>query len=308
MRQLVAVVALVAFAMALLRPDLGLDQPVSYDFHNTPRVDALRQVASELGLEVTAGDGISGAVTDSAEDITAREAFNRLSGGFWKRVGDTLLVVPAVHEGRPGCGIRSEFLFEHIPAAQAAVSLGRRFPRAHFTPHPTLNGFYVNGTKDEILWIKRSLPELDLPSLAPPPSSLLLKPQHLLVEQCLGQLPLWVPEIRCREGDAPGNVIIEGRAHRLMEAALAFLRLDRPSMRLRAPRDSLRAPMGRCRIVTTTGLSRLDCPAGDCRGVLHELGLRDGDIVDWDSDPRPPRPMWFVERAGIRTNLYVTLN
>ncbi len=58
-----------------------------------------------------------------------------------------------------------EVLLEFAPADQVLQLLVPQFPDVVFTPHPTMNGFYLRGTRKEILAIKALVPDLDHPAL-----------------------------------------------------------------------------------------------------------------------------------------------
>lgn len=56
---------------------------------------------------------------------------------------------------------RLEILFEYMPAQRAIEVLKWRFPNLTFIDHPTMNGFYLAGTKRDILDLKSAAGPLD---------------------------------------------------------------------------------------------------------------------------------------------------
>lgn len=79
-----------------------------------------------------------------------------------------LLVMVLVSSGLccpPGCqdpaGLRMEYLLNHTPATVALLVLKPLYPQAKYTRHPTMNGFYANGSKADLLSIKRALSIID---------------------------------------------------------------------------------------------------------------------------------------------------
>ncbi len=61
----------------------------------------------------------------------------------------------------PKDAIRQEIVLEKAPAAQVMSSLERHYKGVKFTPHPTTNGFYITGSKRDVLDIKGNIPILD---------------------------------------------------------------------------------------------------------------------------------------------------
>jgi tetratricopeptide (TPR) repeat protein len=57
--------------------------------------------------------------------------------------------------------IRQEILLEYMPAQQAVEVLEYRFPNLKFFLHPTMNGFYITGTKRDTLDLKSAVGPLD---------------------------------------------------------------------------------------------------------------------------------------------------
>jgi hypothetical protein len=57
--------------------------------------------------------------------------------------------------------ITVEYLLEHVPSASVLGDLRSRHPWIKFERHPTINGFYATGMKDDLLKLKRELAALD---------------------------------------------------------------------------------------------------------------------------------------------------
>merc|ERR1711964_215530 len=70
----------------------------------------------------------------------------------------------------PPDAIRMEYLLEQAPSAKVVDFLKGEYEAVEFTPHPTMNGFYARGSKEDFLQIKRELANLDrVPEPPPPP-------------------------------------------------------------------------------------------------------------------------------------------
>lgn len=61
----------------------------------------------------------------------------------------------------PEDAVRQEFLLQHVPVEVALHYLQIRYPTLRFTPHPTMNGFYLSASKQEVLAIKRLVASTD---------------------------------------------------------------------------------------------------------------------------------------------------
>ena len=65
--------------------------------------------------------------------------------------------------------IRHEILLGKAPAKKVTMILKKLYPDVRFIDHATLNGFYVEGDRDDVLAIEKSIPDLDrLPDVPPP--------------------------------------------------------------------------------------------------------------------------------------------
>jgi len=59
----------------------------------------------------------------------------------------------------PGC--RQEILLESVPASRVIPLLEYLYPEVSFEELPTMNGFYLTGSRESILQIKDHIPNLD---------------------------------------------------------------------------------------------------------------------------------------------------
>lgn len=53
--------------------------------------------------------------------------------------------------------MRMEYLLEEAPSLKVIDFLSDQYERVKFTPHPTLNGFYAEGSREDLIQIKREL-------------------------------------------------------------------------------------------------------------------------------------------------------
>lgn len=65
--------------------------------------------------------------------------------------------------------VRQEILLEKAPAVKVMEFLAGQYKNVQFTPHPTMNGFYVYGSRKDVLAIKAEVPNLDRWVEPPPP-------------------------------------------------------------------------------------------------------------------------------------------
>lgn len=155
---------------------------VSLSVHDEEVVQVVKTLAKAMGRNVFVGPTVDGQITLELKDVPAPEALDRVLGELpgeygYKMRGSTLIV--AAREklaelsddlfDRPprGCfgnhpgPIRQEILLERTPAARVITQLFPQYPNVKFTPHPTMNGFYVDGSREDVLAVKRAVRALD---------------------------------------------------------------------------------------------------------------------------------------------------
>lgn len=86
----------------------------------------------------------------------------------------SLLVLTATALG----STRVEYLLEEKASSEVMNLLRCVYPNAEFIPHPTMNGFYMNATREDMLSVKRGLAKLDtLSPLPEPPETTTIVPK-----------------------------------------------------------------------------------------------------------------------------------
>lgn len=217
----------------------------------------------------------------------------------WKLVGNALVVTPL--KPRPfDCGdCRMEYLLQEAPAATLLPSLESAFPNTSFTPHPTLNGFYARGSKDDLLEIKRILLEVDHNPVPPLPARHRRHQLQWLQASVLEKsVEARFPQVHLKTIE--GGVQIDGRLPDVDRALEYAKEIDREPIEISVSLDALRHAQPSCRIdspyASTT--STVDCPP-NCHGPLQLLGLQNGDVLpDYYNDPLRTKPEWWVQRDG----------
>lgn len=170
--------------LLVLAGPLLADPPerVTHSFVQTNLPDALRVLAQKVNRNIYVAPDVQGIVTLELDDVPAAEAFRRLLDwhqGFDFRFLDgpsTRTVVVARPDilveliDNPCCRMRPvltiparvEYLLEEeTPVADTLEFLKAQYPDVEFTPHPKLNGFYAEGSRENLLQIKRELTILE---------------------------------------------------------------------------------------------------------------------------------------------------
>jgi len=156
---------------------------VRHAFQNTDLVEALRVLAQDMGVELIVNPDVQGTVSIDLMNIPAQEAIRRILDGQKNQYcftiiearphGSTLIVAPPSALGcmdhNHGPKTRMEFLLEAAPAAKVMTFLEAEYANVEFSKHPTMNGFYAQGSREDLLQIKRELSNLDRAPEPPPP-------------------------------------------------------------------------------------------------------------------------------------------
>jgi len=191
---------------------------VTVEFKDADLIYVIKVLAKARGYNVYIGPSVEGEVTASIRSTPPEAALALLlpagtdykvvsngSGGrtFIVAPPDKLAMVPNDIFSGPGDGIsvigcgRPEILFEHVPAAKAMEFLRSRYPNVQFTPHPTMNGFYLNGNREDVLSIKAEVPNLDkVPESPPPPVSKEFVLRYTDPEETRSILETLVPDVQ----------------------------------------------------------------------------------------------------------------
>lgn len=200
---------------------------------------------------------------------------------------------------------RMEYLLEEAPSDKVVDYLICLYPRVRFTRHPTMNGFYALGTKEEYLAIKRALVDLDRPEPWPDlPASTRYVADKTSAEEAFNRLRHWMPEVVCRvDGD---GIVCEGPAVVRGPAIRVLTQLNHKTEVVEVQRETLaNAPKSLCE--TSKDYSPFACPGGNCGGFLHLTGLRNGDEVLPYLRESQYGPFWVVHRDGAETNIFVDI-
>lgn len=154
---------------------------VTHEFVDTDVVDVIKVLAKDLNRNVYIGPGVEGRVTLSLKSVPADGALALILQQQerdirYKFIGYNTLVVAQPDKvdcledeilgksfaPRRKMGfIRQEFLLESAPAAKVMGFLQGEYGDVEFIPHPTMNGFYAVGSREDILKLKEEVPKLD---------------------------------------------------------------------------------------------------------------------------------------------------
>ena len=307
----IAILALVAatVAVASLRDTPRTYSPLTFKLTQATSHELIDKVAKELKLKVV------GCPPEPAESRPYRQDYEFVDApveevlnsayGEWKLLDDVLVVTPAcVSEFYPD-GCRMEYLLEEASADILVSFLRRAFSRVKLTPHPTMNGFYALGNKDDLLEIKKLLVELDhnpiplLPDRYRRHSVQWLKPKEL--ETALkSRFPQLAIQVNSNE------LLLDGPLPEVDEALLYAQELDRKIIEVRVSLEDLGMAPPTCELLRDPP-ETVNCEP-TCQGPLHLLGLKPGDILpDFYNKPLRTTPEWLVERNGKNYRILLDL-
>lgn len=163
---------------------------VTREYKNTDLIWVLKDLAKAAGANCYVGPTVVGTVSRKLVNVPVEQAVrmalmgqeNQYDFVFLKGPSTfTLVVAPAdkLAELDGGCGrrhrafpqgtVRMEYLLQRAPAITVLDSLKRVYTEVEFTLHPTTNGFYARGSREDLLTIKRELVLLDVPPAPPTP-------------------------------------------------------------------------------------------------------------------------------------------
>ena len=198
---------------------------VTLSFSKADLGEALKVVAREMGASLYLAPSVHGTVTIDLVDLPALDALGQILAAQEKKYdflihsNQTLvvgtpeqLVALGAAVALPQDGpIRMEFLLEDAPSAKVVDFLKVEYPRVEFTPHPTMNGFYARGSKDELLQIKRELSSLDrVPEPPAPPQREYLPVKYAAISEVRGLLSSMVPDVKYDLDTERNLLIVEG--------------------------------------------------------------------------------------------------
>ncbi|MGE0490826.1 MAG: hypothetical protein AB7S38_16585 [Vulcanimicrobiota bacterium] len=219
---------------------------VSLSVHDEDVVQVLKTLSRAMGRNIFVGPSVDGQVTVELKDVPLPEALDRvlagLPGEFGYKMLEHSVVVASLEklaEVPPAClidrepggepppdSIRQEILLERVPAARVMEYLFPQYPNVQFTAHPTMNGFYVEGGREDILAIKRSIPGLDR-APSPPPNvvTVNLRVRNLEPTEAAAVLRTLLPDVTFATDEQA--VVATGLPEAIQQAHELLCELDR---------------------------------------------------------------------------------
>lgn len=257
--QLAIVLTAVALAVSLLgvSSNSGASKAslprVTADFVNTDRVVALKEVARQCGRSVYIGPTVAGQVTLSFKGTPGEEAFAQLLADLpehdFKLLGTVrpAVVIASLEKldeirddigggcttTRPSAipenAVRVEYLLEEAPSAKVVDYLSGKYDRVQFRQHPTMNGFYANGSREDLLQIKQELATLDqTPEPSPPLGRPILVVRHADPSKTRDHLATLVPDATIQVDTHLSALTVEGPPGTFEQVQELLAKLDRP--------------------------------------------------------------------------------
>lgn len=232
---------------------------VSLDFVNADLVYVIKVLAKEMGRNVYIGPGVEGSVTVTLKSVPVEGALALIlkmqeSDFEYKIVsngsgGQTLIVAPpeklatipddiftaggtATNQVNipAGEGVRQEILLEKAPAAKVMEFLQGQYKNVQFTAHPTMNGFYVYGTRKDVLQIKSEVPNLDrIPEPPPPPQREFVAVKYGDINEVKALLATLVPDVQYNVDTRQNTLILEGAPGAIDQVKELLAEFDRPT-------------------------------------------------------------------------------
>lgn len=224
---------------------------VTLDFVNADLVYVLKVLAKEMNKNIYVGPTVAGSVTVTLKNVPVEGAMALIlqmqeSEYDYKLLGYNTIVVAApeklgevadnildddnVKEREiPPDAVRMEYLLEEAQSAKVVEFLKGEYERVKFTPHPTMNGFYATGSKDDLLQIKRELGNLDrVPEPPPPPLREFLPVKYGELGELRALLGTLVPDVQYNVDTRQNLLIVEGSPGAIDQVRELLAELDRP--------------------------------------------------------------------------------
>lgn len=164
-------------------PPRSANRPVlvTHEFVDADLIDVIKILAKDMDRNVYIGPGIMGRVTISIKSVPVDGALAMVlkqqeADVRYKLLGYNTLVVALPDKvdciedeilgksfgpKRGPNAIRQEFLLERAPAHNVMGCLQSQYKEVEFIPHPTMNGFYAVGSREDIARLKAEVPWLD---------------------------------------------------------------------------------------------------------------------------------------------------
>lgn len=203
---------------------------VSGEFEDVDLVFAIKVLAREMGRNVYIGPGVEGKVTLSLRSVPPEGALALMLGDEFDykvvsngKGGQTLIVAPpeklatipddvfvnTADRPIPGCGVtRFEIQLHNTPAGPVQELLAIRYPNVIFTRHPTMNAFYIDGSREDKLAIIREIPKLDVYS--EPPVRELVEVRNGDVAEVKALLATLVPDVNYEVNAKDRTLALDG--------------------------------------------------------------------------------------------------
>ncbi len=230
-------------ALSSHRPRPG-GHRINLDLVDADLIQVVKVLAKEMHRDLYIGCGVEGRVSLSLRDVAPEAALDmtlKMSKTSYKLTSDHLIIVAApekldqIDEDilRYSClhkisdQMRCEILCEYTPAAKIIGFLQTQFKNVEFIPHPTMNGFYVVGSRADILAIKNDVPNLDhVPDVPPPPISRFVKINYGDPNEVKSLLVTLVPDVEMTIEN--GGFILAGSPGAIDQAMELIDQLDKP--------------------------------------------------------------------------------
>lgn len=225
---------------------------VTLDFVNADLVYVLKVLAKEMNRNIYVGPTVAGSVTVTLKNVPVEGAMALIlqmqENEYDYKILDYNTIVVAAPEKLdeiannifdpsasqrqaqvPADAPRMEYLLEEAPSAKVVDFLKAEYPRVKFTPHPTMNGFYAQGSKEDLLQIKRELANLDrVPEPPPPPTREFIPVKYADITEVRGLLGTLVPDVQYNVDARQNMLIVEGSPGAIDQVREMLAELDRP--------------------------------------------------------------------------------
>ncbi len=221
---------------------------VTLDFVNADLVYVLKVLAKEMNRNIYVGPTVQGSVTVTLKNVPVEGAMALIlqmqeNEYDYKIIDNTVIVAPPdklagiaddiFNKGKSPViakdAVRMEYLLEEAPSAKVVDFLRGQYPGVEFTPHPTMNGFYARGSREDLLQIKRELANLDrIPEPPPAPLREFLSVKYGNLDEVRGLLSTLVPDVVYNVDTRLGVIIAEGSPGAIDQVRDLLAELDRP--------------------------------------------------------------------------------
>lgn len=223
---------------------------VTLDFVNADLVYVIKVLAKEMGRNVYIGPGVEGSVTVTLKSVPVDGALALIlkmqeNDIAYKMVGYNTLIVAAPEKvnqieddilGKTvgprvpkANAVRQEILLEKAPAAKVISFLQSQYRDVEFIPHPTMNGFYVVGSRADVLQIKGDVPNLDkVPDVPPPPQREFVQVRYGDLNEVKSLLATLVPDVQMNVDNRQSMLILEGAPGAIEQAKELLDQIDKP--------------------------------------------------------------------------------